>query len=79
MWQQPEVRKQLESGARTTNGTYKINQKVISKIKIICPPINEQEVFADFIKQVDKSKSVIQKSLDELEILKKSLMQKYFG
>lgn len=56
MWQQPEVRKQLESGARTTNGTYKINQKVISKIKIICPPINEQEVFADFIKQVDKSK-----------------------
>ena len=79
MWQQPEVRQQLESGARTTNGTYKINQKVISKIKIICPPINEQEVFADFIKQVDKSKSVIQKSLDELEILKKSLMQKYFG
>lgn len=79
MWQQPEVRKQLESGARTTNGTYKINQKVISKIKIICPPINEQEVFADFIKQVDKSKSVIQKSLDELEILKRSLMQKYFG
>lgn len=33
MWQQPEVRKQLESGARTTNGTYKINQKVISEIK----------------------------------------------
>lgn len=58
MWQQPEVRKQLESGARTTNGTYKINQKVISKIKIICPPINEQEVFADFIKQVDKSKVI---------------------
>ena len=56
MWQQPEVRKQLESGARTTNGTYKINQKVISEIKIICPPINEQEVFADFIKQVNKSK-----------------------
>ncbi|NSK09294.1 hypothetical protein G7B22_12620, partial [Blautia sp. MSK.20.9] len=51
MWQQPEVRKQLESGARTTNGTYKINQKVISEIKIICPPINEQEVFADFVKQ----------------------------
>ena len=58
MWQQPEVRKQLESGARTTNGTYKINQKVISEIKIICPPINEQEVFADFIKQVNKSKVV---------------------
>ena len=58
MWQQPEVRKQLESGARTTNGTYKINQKVISEIKIICPPINEQEVFADFVKQVNKSKFI---------------------
>ncbi|MZL51192.1 restriction endonuclease subunit S [Blautia massiliensis (ex Durand et al. 2017)] len=60
MWQQPEVRKQLESGARTTNGTYKINQKVISEIKIICPPINEQEVFADFVKQVNKSKVINQ-------------------
>lgn len=60
MWQQPEVRKQLESGARTTNGTYKINQKVISEIKIICPPINEQEVFADFVKQANKSKVINQ-------------------
>ena len=60
MWQQPEVRKQLESGARTTNGTYKINQKVISEIKIICPPINEQEVFAEFVKQDKKSKVINQ-------------------
>ena len=58
--EEPEVRKQLESGARTTNGTYKINQKVISEIKIICPPINEQEVFADFVKQVNKSKVINQ-------------------
>ena len=79
MWQQPEVRKQLESGARTTNGTYKINQKVISEIKIICPPINEQEVFADFIKQVNKSKVAVQKALDETKLLFDSLMQQYFG
>ena len=78
MWQQPEVRKQLESGARTTNGTYKINQKVISEIKIICPPINEQEVFADFIKQVNKSKVAVQKALDETKLLFDSLMQQYF-
>ncbi|NSK09290.1 hypothetical protein G7B22_12600 [Blautia sp. MSK.20.9] len=79
MWQQPEVRKQLESGARTTNGTYKINQKVISEIKIICPPINEQEVFADFVKQVNKSKVKVQKALDETQKLFDSLMQQYFG
>lgn len=79
MWQQPEVRKQLESGARTTNGTYKINQKVISEIKIICPPINEQEVFADFIKQVNKSKVVVKQAHDKAQLLFDSLMQKYFG
>ncbi|WP_195273517.1 restriction endonuclease subunit S [Blautia massiliensis (ex Durand et al. 2017)] len=79
MWQQPEVRKQLESGARTTNGTYKINQKVISEIKIICPPINEQEVFADFVKQANKSKVKVQKALDETQKLFDSLMQQYFG
>ncbi|HHK7285979.1 TPA: type I restriction endonuclease subunit S, partial [Streptococcus pneumoniae] len=40
-----------------------------------------QNEFADFVVQVDKSKSelAIQKSLEELETLKKSLMQEYFG
>ncbi|HHK7109492.1 TPA: type I restriction endonuclease subunit S, partial [Streptococcus pneumoniae] len=35
--------------------------------------------FADFVVQVDKSQLAIQKSLEELETLKKSLMQEYFG
>lgn len=60
MWQQPEIRKQIESGARTTNGTYKINQKVISEIKVICPPINVQIKFAHFVNQVNKSKVAVQ-------------------
>ena len=42
------------------------------------PPIELQEQFATFVEQTDKSKSVIQKSLEKLETLKKSLMQKYF-
>ena len=57
---------------------------ILSKSKLeekafIAPPIELQNEFSDFVHQVDKSKSAIQKSLDELEILKKSLMQKYFG
>ena len=43
------------------------------------PPIQLQNEFADFVDQVDKSQLAIQKSLDELETLKKSLMQEYFG
>ena len=55
-----------------------INLKILSELKVILPSIELQNEFADFVKQTDKSKLEIQKSLDKLEILKKSLMQKYF-
>ena len=78
-WKRPSVRDQIEACARTTNGTYKINQGVISNIELFLPPIDLQEQFAAFVEQTDKSKLAVQKALDELEILKKSLMQQYFG
>ena len=46
---------------------------------LIMPPIELQQAFAAFVEQVDKSKFEIQQSLEKLEILKKSLMQQYFG
>ena len=49
------------------------------KIKIAVPPIELQNEFAEFVKQVDKSKVVVQKALDEAQTLFDSLMQKYFG
>ena len=51
----------------------------IKKILLPIPPLVLQNEFADFVAQVDKSQLAIQKSLDELETLKKSLMQEYFG
>ena len=51
----------------------------IAKIKLYRPPIDLQEKFADFVRQVYKSKAVIEKSLRELETLRASLMQKYFS
>ena len=51
----------------------------LSEKQFIFPPIDLQNQFADFVAQVDKSKLAIQQSLDELETLKKSLMQQYFG
>ena len=48
-------------------------------IAIPLPPLSLQNEFADFVAQVDKSQLAIQKSLEELETLKKSLMQEYFG
>ena len=46
---------------------------------IYLPPLELQEQFAAFVEQTDKSKLAIQKSLEKLEILKKALMQEYFG
>ncbi|HGK2204793.1 TPA: restriction endonuclease subunit S, partial [Streptococcus pneumoniae] len=53
----------------------------LKKILLPLPPLALQNEFADFVVQVDKSQSqlAIQKSLEELETLKKSLMQEYFG
>ena len=48
-------------------------------IAIPLPPLSLQNEFAEFVAQVDKSQLAIQKSLEELETLKKSLMQEYFG
>ena len=42
-------------------------------------PLEMQKRYTALVKQSDKSKMAVQKSLDELETLKKSLMQTYFG
>lgn len=56
-----------------------INVGDIKAFKMIIPPIELQQQFAAFVAQVDKAKFAAQKGLQELEILKKSLMQQYFG
>ena len=56
-----------------------ITASELGKIKFPLPPLSLQNEFADFVAQVDKSQLAIQKSLEELETLKKSLMQEYFG
>ena len=46
---------------------------------VVVPPIEVQEAYAAFAEQTDKSKFVVQKSLDEAQLLFDSLMQEYFG
>ena len=64
-------------GSGSTFAEFKIF--LLKEIDVLIPPIELQNQFATFVEQVDKSKLAIQKSLDQLETLKKSLMQKYFG
>ena len=56
-----------------------INLKILSDLDVIVPPYTLQEDFSAFVGQVEKSKLTIQQSLDKLEMLKKALMQQYFG
>lgn len=62
-------------GVRQAN----ISNKSILELEVPIPNLVGQNQFASFVMQVDKSKLAIQQSLDELETLKKSLMQQYFG
>lgn len=56
-----------------------LNVPIVSAFQIIKPPVQVQENYYTFVTQVDKSKLTIRQSLDKLEVLKKALMQQYFG
>lgn len=56
-----------------------INLSDLRVQQIMVPPLALQEQMAAFVTQADKSKAVIQKALDEVQLLFDSLMQKYFG
>ncbi|MDU4802519.1 MAG: restriction endonuclease subunit S [Clostridium butyricum] len=56
-----------------------INIGILEKLPIILPDIKEQKKFASFVKQVDKLKFEMEKSLKDLEDNFNSLMQKAFN
>lgn len=55
-----------------------LNVPIVSRFQIIKPPFEVQKAYYDFVSQIDKSKAVIQKALDETQLLFDCLMQKYF-
>lgn len=73
-----DVQRQIDEGVKGI-AQKTLNLSEIRKIKLPLPPIEAQKQFAAFVEQTDKSKLAVQKALEELEILKKSLMQQYFG
>ena len=72
-------KKMLLGMCKTAIGQANINAQELQNIGLYIPPIDLQQEFVDFKTQVDKSKLAVQKGLQELETLKKSLMQQYFG
>lgn len=73
-----ELQRQISMSA-TQSSQANLFQGKIRKLRGYVPPMELQEQFAAFVEQTDKSKLEVQKSLEKLELLKKALMQKYFG
>ena len=56
-----------------------LNFSSINSLLLSVPSLDLQNTFVTFVKQTEKTKTTISRSLDKLERLKKSLMQEYFG
>ena len=72
-------RKEAEIKMTGSAGQRRVPASFLENYKIALPPLELQNKFANFVIGTDKSKLAVKKSLEELEILKKSLMQKYFA
>lgn len=56
-----------------------LNGDIIKNFPVLLPPLPLQHKFADFFEYIDSQKLTIQQSLDKMEVLRRSLMQEYFG
>ena len=74
-----QFRKDAAANMTGSAGQRRVPAKFLENYKVALPPIELQTKFADFVKQVDKSKATVQKALDEAQLLFDSLMQEYFG
>ncbi len=68
----------LEGLSQRTAGQAGIDMPMLKAYPLPYPPIDMQEMFAAFAKEVDILKSTAHQSLKKLQTLQKSLMQQYF-
>lgn len=71
---------QYESFMQIGDGKFKMaNLNFIRQLQLLLPPLQLQQQFSSFAEQTEKSKTTISRSLEKLEMLKKAMMQEYFG
>ncbi|MCC5617828.1 hypothetical protein LC605_22600 [Nostoc sp. CHAB 5836] len=78
IWNSSAVRRQLETLARTTNGTFKVNQTMLEGVLFVVPPLSLQSEFAHRAEAVEKLKAAHCASLSELDALFASLQHRAF-
>ena len=73
----PIVQMQIEEGVKGI-AQKTLNLSEIKKLIVPVPEIKKQQQFAIFVAQINKSKAIVKKALDEAQILFEKLMQTYF-
>ena len=74
-----EKLKQHEAQANGSGVKMAVTASALGKEEFIVPLIPFQNQFAAFVERVDQQKQTVQQSLEKLELMKKALMQEYFG
>lgn len=76
-FQTDDFRRQIKTGATTTIN--QITGRMLDGVELPVPELDDMTAFATFAEKIFRQKLTIQQSLDKLEVLKKLLMQEYFG
>jgi type I restriction enzyme S subunit len=79
LWKSPSVRSQLEASARTTNGTFKINQGAVEAVEMVCPPRELQEPFQRLANHTAQTLARYQEGQRSAEQLFDSLVARAFS
>ena len=74
-----EKLKQHEAQANGSGVKMAVTASALGKEEFIVPSIPLQKQFSSFVERVDQQKQTVQQSLEKLELMKKALMQEYFG
>ena len=72
------LKKKLKNMAKGAVNQANINAKELQAIEIYLPPLDLQEQFTNFVEQTEKTKLKVKQVLEKVELLKSTLMQKYF-
>lgn len=79
VWNSALVRRQIESSARTTNGTLKVNQTALERTTVLYPPIESQRDFGKIVARVDSMRGGQARGARAADALFASLQQRAFS
>lgn len=78
VWQSADVRRQIEASAKTTNGTFKVNQQDLAHVRLPLPPMPLRRRFSEVVAPVDGAAKLMKDELDFADTLFASLQERAF-